>query len=249
MDDPKYVKRNYFNSISPGSYSALSGFLRNKKYQSKKFIEDTLASLQTYTLHKPIRKKFPRRKVVVAFMNLLYTADLIDYRRHSRVNQGYRYILVIVDAFSKFLWSIKLKRKNANELKAAFELFFKSSKRRPKYLWVDAGTEFFNSQVKAVLEKHKITLYHTHSKLKASIAEAFVKKVKVKLARVFTHTKKFTWITFLENVTSNINNSYNSSIKMPASEVTKENESQVWYNLYGSLLTAKAIKPVYKPND
>jgi len=249
MDHNFSIQKNYTTPRSPGSYSALSGFLKNNKYRNKQTVQDTLSALNSYSLHKPIRKRFPRRKVVVSFMDMVHTIDLIDYKKYAYHNRGFRYILVVVDVFSKFLWTKPLKKKSAAVLRQAIFEIFSESKRIPKFYWGDAGSEFFNKEVKQLLKEYHVKLYHTFSKLKAMICEIKVKQIKTKLERYFTQTSKHIWYLVLPQITSNINNSYNRSIKMSPIMVTKKNESEVWHNLYDSLVRSKVIHPKYSVGD
>ncbi|KAJ8953524.1 hypothetical protein NQ318_023648, partial [Aromia moschata] len=66
-------------------------------------------------LHKPVRNKFRRRRVTVKGLNDLIQADLVEMIRFARVNRGYRYILVVINVFSKFVWTEPVKRKTAKE--------------------------------------------------------------------------------------------------------------------------------------
>ncbi|KAJ8947356.1 hypothetical protein NQ318_002882 [Aromia moschata] len=66
-------------------------------------------------LHKPVRKNFRRRRVTIKGLNDLIQADLVQMIRYARVNRGYRYILVVINVFSKFVWTEPVKRKSAKE--------------------------------------------------------------------------------------------------------------------------------------
>ena len=103
-------------------------------------------------LHKPVRKKFKRRRVYVKGVDAIWAADLVDMRAFSKFNQGYKYILMVIDVFSKFGWAIPLKNKSAEEVTKAFADLWKKQK-PPEKLWVDKATELYNRSMKALLEK------------------------------------------------------------------------------------------------
>ena len=107
-------------------------------------------------LHRPVRKHFPKRYVFVRKANEIFGADLVDMRALSKQNKGYKYILMVIDIFSKYGWAIPLKFKTGVEVSQALQTIFKE--RTPQRLWVDLGTEFYNSEVKKLLLKHKITM-------------------------------------------------------------------------------------------
>jgi len=72
------IQTNYTTARSAGTFSALSGFLQNHKYRNKRLVQDALTNLNSFSLHKPIRRRFPRRKVVVSFIDIVHSIDLID---------------------------------------------------------------------------------------------------------------------------------------------------------------------------
>ncbi|KAK9730804.1 Integrase core domain [Popillia japonica] len=94
-------------------------------------------------LHKPARRNFRRRRVIIKGLDDLWQADLADFKLYSRENRRYKYILVVIDAFSKFLWTQPLKTKSAMEVKDAMDKILKEG-RHPKNLQTDAGKEFYN---------------------------------------------------------------------------------------------------------
>ena len=99
-------------------------------------------------LHKPIRHKFRRRRVFVFNADDIWSADLKDMQQLSRQNKGYKYLLNIIDLFSKYVYSIPLKSKSSHEITTAFEKLFDSSDRKPQKLWTDQGSEFTNNNFK-----------------------------------------------------------------------------------------------------
>ena len=96
---------------------------------------------------------------MVSGPNEIWSADLIDMREFSNDNKDYNYLLNVIDIFSKYAWSIPLKNKTALEVSMAFESIL--TKNKPKKLWVDQGSEFYNKTFDALLKKHSIEIYHT----------------------------------------------------------------------------------------
>jgi hypothetical protein len=62
----------------------------------------------------------------------------------SKRNKGYRYMLNVVDVFSKFAWSVPLKNKTAAVVLDGFRKIVGASKRKPEHIWVNEGKEFYN---------------------------------------------------------------------------------------------------------
>lgn len=247
--DPRYIKRQYENIRTPGSFDAFHGFWKNKSFKDVESVKKGLRKLDSFTLHAPRRKKFQRRAVIVTGIDKIWTSDLIDYQAYSRQNKGNKFILLIIDIFSKTLFTEPLPDKSGASVAAAFRRVFKRTRRRPQKLWVDFGLEYWNSKVQSVLKKENIELYRTFSHTKANIAERAVGVLKTKLARIFTHQNNKKWIDVLPHVTSTINKSYHSSIGMSPDQVTKKNQDTVLMNLYQHLASIPKKKPRYSVGD
>ena len=72
-------------------------------------------------LHKSIKRKFPRRSVIVFNKDEIWSADLVDMQPFSSFNKGFKYILTVVDVFSKCAWAVPIKNKSAASVTKAFE--------------------------------------------------------------------------------------------------------------------------------
>ena len=103
-------------------------------------------------LHKPVRKNFPKRYVFVRNVDDIWGADLIDMRSLSKDNDGYKYVVMVIDVFSKYGWAVPIKYKTGDEVKSALESIF--AKQTPRKIWSDEGNEFYNSKVLRLLKKH-----------------------------------------------------------------------------------------------
>lgn len=95
----------------------------------------------SFSVHKPTRRNFKRRKVVVPNINHSVMADLIDYRKYSRNNKGYKYILVVIDAFSRFAYTAPLKFKTAEDSAKALDSIFENFLHLPIMFSSDKGNE------------------------------------------------------------------------------------------------------------
>ena len=125
----------------------------------------------TDELHKPVRKNFKKRRVFAAKSNDIWAADLVDMQYYAKTNKGYRYILMIIDVFSKYGWAIPLKRKTGSEMVEAFTHLWDSGEKPPRFLWTDKGREFDNVQMKALLKSRNVHLYWTENEEKSSVVE------------------------------------------------------------------------------
>ena len=109
-------------------------------------------------LHKPISRNFKKRRVIVNHIDEIWAADLVEMGKFSKWNKGIKFLLTVIDVFSKYGWIITLKTKKGEEVTLAFTKIFKEG-RIPKFLWTDKGSEFYNIHMKKLLDKHNIKLY------------------------------------------------------------------------------------------
>ena len=199
-------------------------------------------------LHKPIIRKFRKRKVVSKTVDDIWAADLVDLQSLARQNKGYRYLLMVIDVFSKYGWIVPLKSKTGPEVTAAFKVLFKDH--IPTRLWTDDGKEFYNKPMNSLLEKHKVKLYSTKNEEKASVVERWNRTIKRDMWKYFTandNTRKY--IDILQPLVEKYNNTYHHSIKCTPKEARKpEKYIHVLQALYGDTQEL-ATKPKFRVGD
>jgi hypothetical protein len=87
------IKKQYFNPMFSGSYSGLHSFFGSRTLnKSRHQVEHELKKLPEYYLHRPARKRFPRRRVLVFFVNFQIQFDLIDVQKWRKENNGNGYV-------------------------------------------------------------------------------------------------------------------------------------------------------------
>ena len=192
-------------------------------------------------LHKAKRKNYPRRKIIINHINEIFAADLVEMQKFSKLNRGYRYLLTCIDIFSKYSWVIPLKDKKGITIKNALEKIFKQ--RKPKFLWTDRGTEFYNKQVQDLLNENNIKLYSTNnSEIKSAVIERFNRTFKNMMYKKFTENNNTIFYNILDELVNNYNNKYHSTIKMTPIEGSKKvNENKI-KNIYNFEKTKKLGK-------
>ena len=177
-------------------------------------------------LHKPVRKKFQKRRVWVSGIDDTWAADLADMSSLAKENDGYKYLLVVIDIFSKYGWLIPLKNKSGLNVANAFKNIFKE--RKPKKLWTDKGKEFYNKHVKTLVD-----VYSTENEEKSSIAERWIRTMKERMYKYFTANNTYRYIDALDGLVKRYNNAKHSSIGMTPTEASKpSNEDAVRAKLY-----------------
>ena len=177
--------KQYYNPQHPGSFCGVSGFLKNNKKVDRASFKRWAEEQNAITQHSCARKRFPRRRVLVFSTGELFQIDLMDFQSLSSSNEGYKYVLVAIDAFSKFAWAVPLKRKTAKEVLHALKIITKDL--TPRKITCDRGSEFYNQRVTKWLKANKIDIYSTfNSTIKSCIIERFIRTFKARLYRYFT---------------------------------------------------------------
>ena len=138
----------------------------------------------------------------------------------SKFNKGFRFLLCVIDIFSKYAWVIPLKDKKGISIVSAFQIILKESNHKPNKIWVDKGSEFYNSSFKKWLKDNDIEMYSTNNEGKSVIAERFIRTLKNKIYKYMTSISKNVYIDKLDNIVKRYNNTYHTSIKMKPVDVT-----------------------------
>ncbi len=234
------TQETYLTPRQPGSFGGVDAIFNALKVQRpnlpvafKKDIRKWLSEKDAYTLHKPVRRKFPRRRYVTSGIDCLWQADLVDVSNIVEFNDGYRFMFVCIDVFSKYAWVVPLKNKSGKSVNEAFGKILQSG-RRPRYLQTDKGKEFTNNLLHTTLNDVGITYYTTQNDdTKASIVERFNRTLKSKMWRYFTHANTFKYIDVIDDLVYSYNNTYHRTIRQTPSSVNKVNEKALWDRLHG----------------
>ena len=183
MDE--YLASVYYDPKRSGWFAGVDRLYKNVKKEgkfniSRTKIKDWLMKQDAYTLHKLIRRHFKRNRVIVDGIDQQWQMDLADMQSMQKFNDGYRYLLVCIDVFSKYAWVVPLKNKTDPLLVEAFKIILASG-RKPEKIIADQGTEFFNKNFKASLKNEDIELYNTYNEIKASVVERLIRTLKTRM--------------------------------------------------------------------
>ena len=170
-------------------------------------------------LHKPIIRKFKKRKVYSSFRDNIWGVDLADMQLLSKFNKGFRFLLCVIDIVSKYGWVIPLKDKKGISIVDEFQKILKESNRKPNKIWVDKGSELYNNSFKKWLQDNDIVMYSTNNEGKSVIAERFIRTLKNKIYKYMTSISKNVYIDQIDNIGKEYNNTYHTSIKMKSVDV------------------------------
>ena len=170
-------------------------------------------------LHKPIIRKFKKRKVYSAFKDNIWVVDLADMQLLSKYNKGIRFLLCVIDIFSKYAWVVPLKDKKGISIVKPFQIILKQSNRKPNKIWVDKGSEFYNTYFSKWLRDNNIVMYSTNNEGKSVVAERFIRTLKSKIYKYVTSISKNVYIDKLDDIVDKYNNTYHTTIKMKPIDV------------------------------
>ncbi|XP_043474365.1 uncharacterized protein LOC122506316 [Leptopilina heterotoma] len=155
-------------------------------------------------LHRQARKNYPRRKVQMRGIDETWQADLVEMIPYSYSNKGFKYMLTVIDIFSKYAWAVAVKSKNGKDISLAMKTILKQG-RIPKNLHTDRGKEFYNSEFKSLMQEFNINLYSTYT----------YKAINYK------------WINLLPTLISKYNNKKHRTIGIKPKDVTVEDTREL----------------------
>lgn len=157
-------------------------------------------------IHRYARKNYERRKYTMRGIGDTLQADLIDMQQFKRYNR-FKYILIVIDVFSKKAYAEPLTDKGAKSVTEAMKKIFNRIGQRIRNLQTDDGKEFFNGTMKRLLEQHNnINHYSSYTTKKASIVERLIRTIKHKLFMQLTLHSTKRWHTFVEKIIDTYNN-------------------------------------------
>ena len=200
-------------------------------------------------LHKPIRRKFRKRRVIAKTVDDIWAADLVFMTQFADDNDEYKYLLMIIDVFSKYGFIVPLRRKTAAEVAQGFKTVFHESGRIPKRLWVDDGKEFYNKTMTKLLAVNDIKMYSTKNEEKATVVERWNRTIRRIMWKYFTANDTRKYIDILPALVKKYNNTYHHSIKCkPVEAIDLKNFNRVFKALYGNMKHL-VVKPKFKVGD
>ena len=235
------MRRFKWESIyyTPSRAGSLGG-ARALSRVAKKSLSETrnwLITQDAYTLHKPVRYKFKRRRVISGGIGHQWQCDVIDTSNISKHNDDYKFLLTCVDVFSRKAYVIPLKSKSNRDVLSGFRsiknLLNKSGKKLPFCIQTDRGKEFLGAPVQTWFKDNHIKFFVSENDdIKCSLVERFNRTLKNRLWRHFTGSNTLKYTDILDDLVQGYNDSYHRAIKMAPNHVTARNSAAVWKKLH-----------------
>ena len=242
------LKSIYFDLKSPLAYTSRQNVYKaaKKKMPSirKKDVNLWFEKQLSPTLHKPVRYHFKRNKTVVMRIGDQFQSDLCDMSNIAEYNDHFNFLLTCIDCFSRYAWSIPIKRKTGVEIARVLEDIFKQ--KTCKRLQTDKGKEYLNKHVKSVLQKYNIDLWTSENEEgKAALIERFNRTLKSRMYKYFTENNTLRYVDILPQLVNGYNHTTHRSIGMAPAHVSRKHEMKLRQKLYGK---TGAVSKKYKYN-
>ena len=249
-----YLKSIYYNPSKPGSYSGIIKLWQSIKTDGNplklkfKDVKNWLSGQYTYLVHKHPTLKFKRESIIVGEMNEIMDTDLMDVQKFSKSNDRVKYLAIFIDLFSRYLRIEPMKSKTGEEMVKVMKKIFKDSF-KVKELRSDQGKEYTAKIVQDYLKTKNINHVLAYNVYHANYAERVIKTIKSRIYKFFTKHQDHRYIDHLHEIVSSYNNTKHSSIGMAPSQVTIENQQELYEKLYLPLELKREKTPiVYKFN-
>ena len=182
------------------------------------------SSILADELHKPVIKKFNKRKVYSQFKDNIWGVDLADMPSLSKKNESIKYLLCAIDLYSKYAFVIPLEDKKGISIVNGFNKIIKQSNRKPNKIWVDQRGEFYNNVFKKWLSDNDSIMYSTYNEGKSVVTERFIRTLKNKFYKHMTATGKYVYYDVLDDVVNEYDNTKQNTIKMKPKDAGYNNK-------------------------
>jgi hypothetical protein len=231
-----YLNDIYYDPAHPASFTGITKLWQAVKSDNQhglKFgdVKEWLGRQDTYVRHKPVKKVFKRDKIVMSRMDQQWDADVMDMQKFARKNDGYRYLAIFIDIFSRHIWVRPLKTKKPTDMVEAMETVFQEG-RKPISMRTDRGSEYMGKEVQTYLKKKTVSHFTARNALHANYAERVIRTLKGKIYRYFTQFQTNRYIDVLPDIVSSYLNSVHSSTKFKPIEITNRNQQSVYEKIY-----------------
>ena len=160
-----------------------------------------------------------KETVYSGFKDHIWVTDLADMQLISKFNKELRFLLCVIDIFSKYAWVVPLKDKKGISIVDDFQKLLDDSNRKPNKIWVDKGREFYNNSFKKWLKDNDTEMCSIHNEGKSVVAETFIRTLKTKIYKYMTLVSKNVYINKLHDIMDEYSNTYHRTIKMKPTDV------------------------------
>lgn len=238
----------YYTIEDPASYGGQSRLYQAMKPYGWKLkdVINFLNDQNAYILHRERRYKFRRNKIITYHKDYQHQMDLMDMQQYKTENDGFNYILVVIDCFTRFCWLKPLKNKTAKTLLTALEELYTDAAPIPLRIQTDRGKEFVNKQLKTWFDKHKIHFFTTQGTgFKCAFVERLNRTLKYRMFRYFVRKGSYRYIDILDKLAQAYNSSHHRMINMTPTTARTKMPNELPMNT----TPVESLKPKFKVGD
>jgi hypothetical protein len=230
------IKKIFTDISNPASFSTpMKVWEKAKKKDpniSLQLVKNVLLGLDSYSLHRRVKKVMKTRKYISSGLNKYFQMDLMVLNPETaKSNFQKSYILICIDTFSRKLFARALRTKSGSEVAKAIQSIIDENQGiPPSKIVTDKGTEFLNWVVQNLFKKYNINHFTTENVQHAAIAERIIRTLREKIGKYLTYKNTRSFINKLGEFVKGYNKSSHKALPkgMSPSEVNKENELKVW---------------------
>lgn len=252
----RILAKIYYDVTNPSSFSSphelyLAAHRIDPKI-SYSDVENWLARQSVYIRHKQTRTRFKRRKILCRGPFYQFQADLMFMLQFAKYNDGMKYLLVVIDCFTRFLSVVPMKNKTGQECLRAIKKAFLEMKGNPLKFQTDGGTEFYNEYVQKFLKSINTIHFSTQQHdIKAAIAERVIRTLRIKMHKIMMRKRTLRYITWLPQLVKSYNSRKHTAFKkkFAPNEINQSNRNEVFDLLYGEYLKKAKFKFKFKLGD
>ena len=233
----------------------MTTFIKNVEKQQQRQLAKEVFSPQI--------TKFKRQRIIPLYKHETWSADLIDMSSLSKYNNNYKFILTVIDIFTKYAWAIPLKKKSGLSITNGFKIVLSehpqggSEPRKPEKFWVDRGNEFYNKTFKSLLKEYGtgkaasgIELYSTYSDLKAVFIERFNRTLLHIINKPMFINGDGNWVNILNDAVVTYNKNIHSTINMtPVDASNNPDKVKNYISETASQINSTKATPKFKVGD
>ena len=237
------LRQRYRRVGLAGSLSGASK-LQRAVGRSPEVVQRALAGEESYTLHRPVRYRFPRRKTIVSGPGEQLQVDLVECGEYREANGGTRYLFCCIDAFTRYAWARPLPSKRGTETAGAMAAILDEMAEPPLAVQSDKGTEMRAAPFQRLLKSRAIHFFTSENDdIKCAVVERFQRTLQEMIHRHMTANRTQRFVHVLPALLRTYNATEHSAIGMAPRDVDWTNAEQVWDRLYAPRRRRRASAP------
>ena len=250
--DVQAINDAYFGD-NPYSYGGKHKLMRHYGRENEERVDAALKENDIYSRFKEYKRARKFSPIYVFSKRELFQADVgfID-KEYSEASGGYKYLLIVIDCFTKYAWVYPMKANTSRNVIESFIDVLSKCGRKPERLNTDRGSEFKNKAFNKLMKDENIHHYFSYSDRKCPIAERFIKTIKKQIYMICAQKRTLNWITAIDQAMKIYLTGHHSTIEMSPLEAEKEKSQSKLLKTYIKIYKKAGQKPEkakYKVGD